>query len=371
MEELEHSTGVSLHATTTEGYQWRRCSATGVTSESLLEVETVSATLKEAILDGKDVNLASLLISLFDLGEYSCYAGGSHHLLRLLPSDPHLNRNLTLAEFISAFNKYRKAMCEVWDRRKELDAFKAIVVGVASRIEEQPICPLKPMMALMQLAVSAQPQDPLFTTLAGKDSHLYFTDILFTKKWTRYTDANKSLEDVMHDLQQEDMRTLYSCRSKLAAIALVVSVNTAEVVRTPGGLPPPEEPPPEGPPYNLHPLIRNTFKKKEKEITAKATEVTNDVLRRSVAIVQGLHFNYNLHFPAAHPVPVMVSTLQKGRGGEAQIMKGIPESQRHSSVQSPETAVLNLLASRDTLCLKSNSRDSIYKSWYHSIINTE
>ena len=32
---------------------------------------------------------------------------------------------------------------------------------------EQPICPLKPMMALMQLAVSAQPQDPLFTTLAG------------------------------------------------------------------------------------------------------------------------------------------------------------------------------------------------------------
>ena len=137
MEELEHSTVVSLHATTTEGYQWRRCSATGVTSESLPEVETVSATLKEAILDGKDVNLASLLISLFDLGEYSCYVGGdgSHHLLRPLPSDPHLNRNFTLAEFISAFNKYRNAMCEVWDRCKELDAYEAIVVGIASRIE--------------------------------------------------------------------------------------------------------------------------------------------------------------------------------------------------------------------------------------------
>ena len=26
-------------------------------------------------------------------------------------------------------------MCEVWDRRKELDAYEAIVVGIASRID--------------------------------------------------------------------------------------------------------------------------------------------------------------------------------------------------------------------------------------------
>ena len=137
MEELERSTGVSLRAATTEAYRWRRSSTTGVASESLPEVETVSATLKTAILDGKDVNLASLLIPHFDLGEYSRYAGGdgSPHLLRPLSSDPRLNRNLTLAEFISAFNKYRNVMCEVWDRRKELDAYEAIVVGIASRIE--------------------------------------------------------------------------------------------------------------------------------------------------------------------------------------------------------------------------------------------
>ena len=76
MEELERSTGVSLRAATTEAYRWRRSSTTGVASESLPEVETVSATLKTAILDGKDVNLASLLIPHFDLGEYSRYAGG-------------------------------------------------------------------------------------------------------------------------------------------------------------------------------------------------------------------------------------------------------------------------------------------------------
>ena len=26
-------------------------------------------------------------------------------------------------------------MCEVWDRRKELDAYEAVVVGISSRIE--------------------------------------------------------------------------------------------------------------------------------------------------------------------------------------------------------------------------------------------
>ena len=105
-------------------------------SENLPEVETVSPTLRSAILDGKDVNLASLLIPRS--ASNSRYAGayGFEHLLRSLSSDPRLNRNLTLPEFICAFNKYRNSMCEVWDRRKELDAYEAIVVGIASRIDD-------------------------------------------------------------------------------------------------------------------------------------------------------------------------------------------------------------------------------------------
>ena len=129
LEKFKRSTGASL--------QWQCCTTTAVASESLPDIETVSPPLRAAILDGKDINLASLLIPHFDLGDYSRYAGvdGSHHLLRLLSSDPCLNRNLTLAEFIAAFNKYRNIMCEVWDTRKELDAYEAIVVGIASRIE--------------------------------------------------------------------------------------------------------------------------------------------------------------------------------------------------------------------------------------------
>ena len=37
-------------------------------------------------------------------------------------SDTRVNRNLTLSEFVSSSNIYRNIMCEVWERRKELDA---------------------------------------------------------------------------------------------------------------------------------------------------------------------------------------------------------------------------------------------------------
>ena len=119
-----------------DSYRWL-CSTSGIPSENLPDVETVSPALRSAILDGKDVNLASLLIPHFDLGEYSHYAGVDcfEHLLRPLSSDTRLNRNLTLSEFICAFNKYRNIMCEVWDRRKELDAYVAIVVGIVSLID--------------------------------------------------------------------------------------------------------------------------------------------------------------------------------------------------------------------------------------------
>ena len=110
METIERSTGVSLRSAPAfaDTFRWQRCATNGVASESLPDVETVSPALRAAILDGRDTNLASLLIPHFDLGDYSRYAGvdGSHHLLRPLSSDPRLNRNLTLAEFIAAFNKY-------------------------------------------------------------------------------------------------------------------------------------------------------------------------------------------------------------------------------------------------------------------------
>ena len=134
MERLEQSTRVSSRCAPatalTDCPLWRR----GFTSEDLPEVEVVPTAVRAAILDGKDVNLAMLLMPNFDLGEYSRYSDHAQ-FLRPLSSDPCLNHNLTLAEFITAFNKYRNIMCEEWDRRQGLDAYEATVVGIASRIE--------------------------------------------------------------------------------------------------------------------------------------------------------------------------------------------------------------------------------------------
>lgn len=60
--------------------------------------------VRSAILEGTCVKLASPLIPHFNLGEYRRYAGveGFKHLLRPLSSDPRLNRNVTLPEFVCA-----------------------------------------------------------------------------------------------------------------------------------------------------------------------------------------------------------------------------------------------------------------------------
>ena len=136
MERLEQSTGVSSRCVPATVLTDCPLGRRGFTSEHLPEVEVMPTAVRAAILEGKDVNLATLLMPNFDLGEYSRYSESDRaQFLRPLSSDPRLNRNLTLAEFISAFNKYRNIMCEVWDRRQELDAYEAMVVGIASHIE--------------------------------------------------------------------------------------------------------------------------------------------------------------------------------------------------------------------------------------------
>ena len=96
----------------------------------------MSHALRMALLEGKDINVASPLIPHFDLGKFSHYVGvdGFEHVLRPLSSDPRLNNNPSLPKFICAFNKYRNIMCEVGDHRKESDAYEAIMVGTALRI---------------------------------------------------------------------------------------------------------------------------------------------------------------------------------------------------------------------------------------------
>ena len=126
MQGIERSTGISLRATDCSFQSLPTSTATtsGIPSEQLPAVETVSPAVRAAIFNGNDINLATLLMPHSELNQP-----------RPMSSDPRLNRNLTLPEFICAFNKYRNIMCEVWNRRHELDKYEGIIVEIASKIE--------------------------------------------------------------------------------------------------------------------------------------------------------------------------------------------------------------------------------------------
>ena len=126
MQAIERSTGKSLRASDCSFQLLPTSTATtsGIPSEQLPALETVSPAVSAAIFNGNDINLATLLMPLSELNQP-----------RPMSSDPRLNRNLTLPKFICAFNKYRNIMCEVWNRRHELDKYEGIIVEIASKIE--------------------------------------------------------------------------------------------------------------------------------------------------------------------------------------------------------------------------------------------
>ena len=98
----------------------------GVSAQSLPLVETTSPALRNAIILGRDVNLASLLIPY--------YNGQTDKDSKDERPDPRLNRSLTIGEFIQAFGAYKHIMCKAFpQRRNELDNYERDIVEMATR----------------------------------------------------------------------------------------------------------------------------------------------------------------------------------------------------------------------------------------------
>ena len=102
----------------------------GYSAESLPLVETISPHMRKNIIEGKDVNLAALLIPY--------YSGPMNNDDRLSVDschnrkpDPRLNRNLSLNEFMKAFGIYKNVMCQAYpSRREELDMYERDIVDM-------------------------------------------------------------------------------------------------------------------------------------------------------------------------------------------------------------------------------------------------
>ncbi|ROL41035.1 hypothetical protein DPX16_22356 [Anabarilius grahami] len=93
---------------------------------------TVSSQLRSNIIQGKDINLASLLLPSPAVDRQTVDCGDVAVFLKT--SDPRLQRNLLFAEFAIAFSIYRDILCQVFpDRREELDLYLTMMADFNQR----------------------------------------------------------------------------------------------------------------------------------------------------------------------------------------------------------------------------------------------
>lgn len=86
-------------------------------------MELISNSIRKQNPEGKDVNLASFCESKKEQTE---------------KEDSRLKRNLTIAEFLFPFAKYKGTMCQAFpNRREELDHFEAIIADLYNAYGER------------------------------------------------------------------------------------------------------------------------------------------------------------------------------------------------------------------------------------------
>ena len=105
----------------------------GVRSDSYSNIDIISPSLERQILEGKDVNLASLLIPNYECPQTHTITTNSLEVNVPGKPDVRLNRALTIQEFIKAFGKYKRVMSAVYPaRREELDAYAEDIVDISN-----------------------------------------------------------------------------------------------------------------------------------------------------------------------------------------------------------------------------------------------
>jgi hypothetical protein len=91
----------------------------GVPSYSLPLMDIISTTLKKQILEGRDVNLAALLMKDYESVQAASSLHKSSGLEINLPGkkDARLHRSLSLKQIVCAFGKYKRVLCRIFPQR--------------------------------------------------------------------------------------------------------------------------------------------------------------------------------------------------------------------------------------------------------------
>ena len=86
----------------------------------------ISSRLRSKILQGRDVNLVSLILPSPECDKSLVAGDGFSAVVK--SADPRLNKDLSFGQFVVAFGIFRDVICSVYpDRRVELDSYLALV----------------------------------------------------------------------------------------------------------------------------------------------------------------------------------------------------------------------------------------------------
>jgi hypothetical protein len=107
--------GISSTLTATNFACLNPTSTFGVAPDDVPHMDLVSPTLRKHIIEGRDVNLCTLLIPYYETRN----------------DDVRLKRSLNLNEFITAFGRYKRIMSSAYPvRREELERYEATIIGI-------------------------------------------------------------------------------------------------------------------------------------------------------------------------------------------------------------------------------------------------
>ncbi|XP_069108005.1 uncharacterized protein [Argopecten irradians] len=96
-------------------------------------LDIVTPSLRKHILEGRDINLSTLLIPGYEISPSSHSVCHQHRNV-----DKRLADRLTIAEFILAFGKYRRIITDVFkQRQKELDMYESLIIRINTCYGEQ------------------------------------------------------------------------------------------------------------------------------------------------------------------------------------------------------------------------------------------
>ncbi|CAH1794061.1 unnamed protein product [Owenia fusiformis] len=95
----------------------------GIHPNDIPMIDVISPSVKRAILTGKYINMACLLIPYYEISKAPSLDTEADGKLTLkavnMDNDPKLKRHLTIAEFITAFEKYKRIMLAAYPSRAD------------------------------------------------------------------------------------------------------------------------------------------------------------------------------------------------------------------------------------------------------------